>query len=503
MLAHQRFRASSRAITVIVSAALAVVGWIIYVSPIGPHGHASTKVRVVTVDQTMPRKGHASIVAKPQVTPSPKHITVTKVRVIKNPAVLPTASDSMGSSASGVSPRCATFQWQQDAQAVYRANLSDPYALDGPAGPNNGNGLACDELPTDSTRPASKPAGAFAWAAAVPPTKAQVLNPSRKYFGLAADGLPGDSQLFDQKDAVLGQSPSTVEWFQNFGDPYPFAKVDGAWVRGALPVITWMSAPADFATAPDLASYSLTAIAAGGQDSYIKAWAASIAVQKMPVVIRFDHEENGNWYPWSIGWHKQGIGVGVNSPTNTAAAYVSAWQRVWNIFQSYGANNYAIWAYVPSRINTLSSYGTGMSQSEIVAAGYPGDQFVDWVGVDGYQYNSAESTTYSDTFAASFAALESFSSRPIFVAEMGSAQQAGDQQARWLKQTLAALAADPRVISAIYFDNDVTGVHYIDGLPVRTNWTIDSSEQSVAAVRSGISAGDFRTGIFPPYLLGD
>ena len=53
---------------------------------------------------------------------------------------------------------------------------------------------------------------------------------------------------------------------------------------------------------------------------------------------------------------------------------------------------------------------------------------------------------------------------------MGSAEQAGSVKQQWITQTIAALSANPRVISAIYFDNDVSGVHYIDGLPIRTNW---------------------------------
>jgi beta-mannanase len=392
---------------------------------------------------------------------------------------------------------CASFQWQQDAQAAYLADLSDPSGLDGPVGPNNGNGLACDQLPSDPSRAKSAAMNAFAFAAPSVPSKATVMNPAKKYFGVAADGLPNDSGLFDSEDTTLGQAPNTVEWFQSFGDAYPYSKVYTSWQRGALPVITWMSAPANFAQVSDLSSYSLTNIANGSQDNYIKSWAANIAVQKMPVVMRFDHEQNGNWYPWSLGWSKQGI------TDNSPAAYVAAWQHVWNIFQSYGANNYAIWAYVPSRIDTLGSYGTGQSQAQLIAASYPGNGYVDWIGMDGYQYNPAESKTYSDTFSATLNALQSFSSKPIIIAEMGSAEQGGNVKSQWIVQTIAALSGNPRVIAAIYFDNDVTGVHYIDGVAVRTNWKINSSAAAAASMKAALGSASFGTGIYPPYLYGD
>src|SRR5215203_2052948 len=50
---------------------------------------------------------------------------------------------------------CYDFRWQQDAQAVYEADLMDPYGLDGPPGPANDDGLACTDLPSDPHRPLS------------------------------------------------------------------------------------------------------------------------------------------------------------------------------------------------------------------------------------------------------------------------------------------------------------------------------------------------------------
>jgi len=477
---------NTRVIILVITVALGAVAWIVYGSPSAAHKN-SGHTRIVTVDETMPSKGHAAG-GPNHAGPSTPHVTVTSVSVTRAPAAVPVAEGPIN---------CTSFHWQQDAQTAYLADLSDPNALDGPAGPNNGNGLACDNLSSDPSRPKSSPVDPFTWSAPTVLSKASAMNPRQKYFGVAADGLPNDPSLFDSKDTELGQAPSTVEWFQNFGDAYPFSKVNTSWQRGALPVITWMSAPANFASVSDLSSYSLTSIANGSQDSYIKSWAANIAVQRMPVVIRFDHEANGNWYPWSVGWSKQGI------TGNTPDQYVAAWRHVWNIFQSFGANNYAIWAWVSTRIDTLGSYGTGMTQSQLVAASYPGDSYVDWIGMDGYQYNAAESTTYSQTFTATLNTLESISGKPIIVAEMGSAQQPGNIKPAWIVQTISSLAANPRIVAAVYFDNDVTGVHYIDGVAVHTDWRISSSPASQSALQSALAGSNFGVGIYPPYLSGN
>ena len=47
---------------------------------------------------------------------------------------------------------CADFTYQEDAQAVYDQDTSDPYGLDGPPGESyeGTQGVACEELPHKS-----------------------------------------------------------------------------------------------------------------------------------------------------------------------------------------------------------------------------------------------------------------------------------------------------------------------------------------------------------------
>src|SRR5215213_9433298 len=48
---------------------------------------------------------------------------------------------------------CADFSYQEDAQAVYDQDTSDPYGLDGPPGESYAGepGVACEELPSGGT----------------------------------------------------------------------------------------------------------------------------------------------------------------------------------------------------------------------------------------------------------------------------------------------------------------------------------------------------------------
>jgi hypothetical protein len=58
---------------------------------------------------------------------------------------------------------CADFQYQEDAQAVYNQDTSDPYGLDGPPGDSYAGtqGVACEELPSRGS--SSPPATSYEW----------------------------------------------------------------------------------------------------------------------------------------------------------------------------------------------------------------------------------------------------------------------------------------------------------------------------------------------------
>ena len=238
---HLKHNRSSRAITAIVSAALLAVAWIVYFSPAGLNkSKPESTTRVVYT--TMPRSGWTPSVTPKRVTPTPKHVTVTTVRV-QNPR--PGATRTGDSSTVGgrsrppvraTVPACTTFRWQQDAQTVYLVNLSDPNGLDGPVGANNGNGLACDTLPVDPSQGEVATGRRLRLARGEPADQGGRTRPGTKYFGLAADGLPGDSTCSTTRISSAAKAPDLVEWFQYFDESYPGGQGHRAWQRGALPV---------------------------------------------------------------------------------------------------------------------------------------------------------------------------------------------------------------------------------------------------------------------------
>ena len=123
--------------------------------------------------------------------------------------------------------------------------------------------------------------------------------------------------------------------------------------------MTWE--PWDHYLGSDQNTFSLSGIASGEFDSYISNWGSQAARFGKPILVRFAHEMNGNWYPWSIG---------VNG--NTAAEYVAAFRHIHDLFVAAGATNVE-WVWCP---NVLPGTSSDM------ATEYPGSNYVNFLGLN-------------------------------------------------------------------------------------------------------------------------
>src|ERR1700689_3700379 len=183
------------------------------------------------------------------------------------------------------------------------------------------------------------------------------------YLGVYESGALTNYQLVNTFTNVAGQQPNLVGYYSGWGEPFQtsFAKTVSG--HGATTILQWD---------PTLASVSK--IAAGGYDSYLRSFAASVREFRQPVVIGFGHEMNAYWYSW--GYRH------LPAPT-----FVAAWRHIVTLFRQQGADN-GIWLWT----RQADESGTGP-----IASWWPGEQYVTWVGIDGYYYRS------TDTFFSIFA----------------------------------------------------------------------------------------------------
>ena len=277
-------------------------------------------------------------------------------------------------------------------------------------------------------------------------------------FGVTMPGVPWDLTGLNSLTGSVGRAPKQVMWYAAWSDNAAFPATAAAQVAatGATPVITWE--PWNPANGVDQPAYALDRITAGDFLTYETSWAKQIKAYGKPVVLRFAHEMNGSWYPWSA-----------QANTNTAGDYVAAWKQVRSVFTSQKVANVSFsWSpNVPY---------TGSTQLSSV---YPGDAYVDQVALDGYNWSTLQPgsawTSFWGVFSAGVTEIRAVSGKPLFVGEVGCPEVGGDKAA-WVRDMFATLAQHPEIRGFTWFDYDK-----------ETDWRVDSSSTSLDAFRTGLA----------------
>ena len=416
--------------------------------------------------------------------PAKANGTVGRVQAASRtgPSTLPTTTPAPHT------PRCTDFRWQQDAQSAYVMNLADPSGLDGPPGPADDDGIACSLLPTDPSRPPSTPAGAKPTPPPPPPpveglpetpSLEQVLAPADNYFGVSTPQAPYDWKDFQIFAAAAQKLPSMVQFFQGWDQDFAGDQVIETWRRGALPVVSWEPRPTVQPVGPDSDNtqepgFKLSTIINGSHDEYIDRYATAVRDLGLPVAIRFAHEMNGNWFPWSE--ERNG---------NTRGEYVAAWRHVHDRFTALGASN-AIWIWSPNVVTSRPNVR--------LAPLYPGDAYVDWMGMVGYyrrvyldDQGRAKEPTFANTYAGTVDELRSVAVKPIVITELGATEVGGNKPA-WIQSVFQGLAENPDIIGFVWFDHSVNG----------NDWRIESSSAATGAFSGAVAHPRYHAGKLRP-----
>ena len=316
----------------------------------------------------------------------------------------------------------------------------------------------------------------------------KVRPPSRgAYVGVYKSNLPWEIAALNRYAAESSsKAPAIVMWYQPWGprttNPYSAEKfltsqVRAVLDRGAIPMITWEpwnpgGDPNYLRQPAKQPTYQLADINAGYYDNYIRTWARAVKSVGGPVMIRPMHEMNGMWYPWCGT-------VNGNSP----AKFRAAWRRIHTIFRREGATN-VTWVWSP---NGRSYPGTYQNRIE---AYYPGDAYVDWIGLSGFNWGTSRPglrwTTFADLYTYPLAYMKRFN-KPIVVAEMATVSSGGNKAA-WIKQTYSEMRwRYPQIKAVIYYDRREVGLKGVQ------DWELTSTRDSARAYRRAVD---------DPYFLG-
>jgi hypothetical protein len=300
-------------------------------------------------------------------------------------------------------------------------------------------------------------------------------TPQPLYWGatigdhVTGEQAPWDMNAVTKFESETGKSASLVQFFQPFANcnpgcdfyEFPTEPMEDIRSHGSIPVLSWssQSIPSSL-NEPD---FQLGDVVEGRYDDFIREFAEEAKAWGHPFFLRFNWEMNGSWFPWAEG---------VNG--NSSGQYVAAWRHVHDIFSAVGASNVSwVWCPFVDPAGSMTDLGSL----------YPGDEYVDWTGLDGYNWGTNPASprgwrSFDQLFAKTYAEIAEgiAPGKPLMIAEVGSSEQGGDKAA-WIRDALSRVpAAYPQVRALLWFDK------FDDNM----DWPIETSSAATGAFAEGI-----------------
>jgi hypothetical protein len=271
------------------------------------------------------------------------------------------------------------------------------------------------------------------------PAPAPTSSPATILWGAYTGGVTADITNFESQ---VGKKMNIVAVFVDFAaDSFPAEFKTAVADQGKTLLVFWEPYHA-----------TLDDINAGKYDTYIRNFAAAAKTYSGPIILAPLHEANGDWTPW-------GGTVGSNTP----AKVISAWKKIHDLFA--GAANVKFgWA-----VNNDSVPDTAGNQ---IANYWPGDAYVDYVGVDGFNFGDPWQT-FSEVFDSSLAKLKTYN-KPIYIFSFACAQ--GTAKAAWITDALAVqIPKNAQIAGWVWFNENK-----------EMDWRVWSDSSALAAFRNAL-----------------
>ncbi len=279
--------------------------------------------------------------------------------------------------------------------------------------------------------------------------------------------------------AKMGHSPGIVHsffpWKKPDGSYRPFPKEFCDYVEsyGATPLLTWAPGQADEKHQTEdhhkdrpQQDFDTVSLASGMHDAYINEWADTAKAYGKTLCVRLMHEMGaGARYPWSLKMNRN------DSPEK----YVAAFRHIVDIFHK-------------KKVSNVQFVWCCMTKEEVIDGLYPGDDYADWISLDGYNNMRSKAQPWKsidDIFLKPYLHITSFSKRPVMIGEVSTVDKPDDPDAKpkWFTDSfLKELPQSMPRIKAVVLFNSPGNVNVTTGLG--RSYMFDTTPQSLAAVQA-------------------
>jgi hypothetical protein len=281
--------------------------------------------------------------------------------------------------------------------------------------------------------------------APVAPAPVAPVSPPKLLWGAYVGDIDATPSLVASFDSLTNASSDIIATFVDLGSgDFPSAEKSVVGAKGKT--LLMFLEP----------QYSLAQINSGAYDSILQQYAAAASAYGYPIILAPFDEFNLNETVW-------GYSVGGNTP----AQFIKAWQHVHSFFVNDPNVKFAlVYNNVPEPADSANTY----------SAYYPGSAYVDYVGVDGFNFNAttASALSFNQVFDPIMPYLESLD-KPILFASVGSVDYA--QKPQWITNGLGTYVKQyPNVAGWVYFNYDDTSAGQ--------DWRVDTSSSSLVAFKA-------------------
>ena len=247
----------------------------------------------------------------------------------------------------------------------------------------------------------------------------------------------------EQRERDIGRRLAINHHFYPWEQEFPTVREDDDLRAGRIPLISWNGKTLSLA------------IGLGQHDDLIRTRARAVKALGEKVMIR-----------WM--WEMDGRQKARNS--RHPALYVAAWRRIHDVFAAEGATNVQ-WVWCPNATAFRAE------DDRNAPAYYPGDEYVDWICADGYNWAPGRTGDKWRSFASIYKDFYEWGiarGKPLMVGEYGAQERAPGEKAQWITEAREALKTEfPAIKAVVYFDANK-----------EFDWRVTSSPETLAAFRA-------------------
>lgn len=263
-----------------------------------------------------------------------------------------------------------------------------------------------------------------------------IPNPRGIYFA-AFPGLGGTEDIVSCSrirnfERLAGKKITWVYFSNNWidGIEYPEKDILEIVKCGNIPFVRLMPR-SSYEFGPDPV-YKLQAIIDGKFDKELRKWARMAKKYGGPLLVEFGVEMNGNWFPWSGYWNGGGKTDGYGNPgyPDGPERFRDAYRHIIDIFRSEGAFNITWFFHADARSFPTTEWNK-------IKYYYPGDDYMDWVGLSSYGVlfpeNREDWISFKDKFLPAYHQIKEFApDKPLAVLEFGVIEDA--RKPEWIRE---------------------------------------------------------------------